>query len=131
VKEVLREMTKNEWLCDRLVIMSSAMPSEKYSWSASPLMLAKGAPRWMAFAEVVAMATGAATVALVGALITSPEANAMGSHRPGDVLDLLFAHVFEEEIKLVAHLVATTRLTQMPPGSARPSRRAAMFTPSP
>jgi len=34
------------------------------------------------------------------------ETNAVGSHRPGDVFDFPFAHVFEEEIKLVADLVA-------------------------
>src|SRR5262249_55362581 len=33
---------KKEWLCDRLVMMSSVMPSEKYSCSASPLIFAKG-----------------------------------------------------------------------------------------
>ena len=30
----------------------------------------------------------------------------MSAHRPGDVLDLLLAHVLEREIELVAHLIA-------------------------
>ena len=30
----------------------------------------------------------------------------MSTHRPGDVLDLLLAHVLEGKIELVAHLVA-------------------------
>jgi hypothetical protein len=30
----------------------------------------------------------------------------MGRHWPGDVLDLLFAHVLERKIELIAHLVA-------------------------
>jgi len=34
------------------------------------------------------------------------DADAMGVHRPGDVLDLLLAHVLEREGELVAYLVA-------------------------
>jgi hypothetical protein len=34
------------------------------------------------------------------------EQDAMGAHRPGDVLDLLLAHVLEREIELVSHLIA-------------------------
>src|SRR5215471_21334469 len=50
-------------------------------------------------------------------------------HRPSDVLDLLVAEVLEGVIELVADV--TIRLTQIPPGSASASRRAATFTPSP
>jgi len=32
--------------------------------------------------------------------------NPVDPHRPGNVLDLLLAHVVEDEIELVAHLVA-------------------------
>src|SRR5262245_32947236 len=40
-------------------------------------------------------------------LIRRPiEANAMDWHRPGDVLDLVFAHVLERKMELVAHLIA-------------------------
>src|SRR6516164_9878664 len=34
------------------------------------------------------------------------EPNAMDRHRPGDVLDLVFAHVLEGKMQLVAHLIA-------------------------
>src|SRR6516165_2131985 len=34
------------------------------------------------------------------------EKSAIGAHRPGDVLDLLFAHVLERDGELVAHLIA-------------------------
>src|SRR5262245_45044697 len=34
------------------------------------------------------------------------EPNAMDRHRPGDVLDLVFAHVLERKMELVAHLIA-------------------------
>ena len=34
------------------------------------------------------------------------EQDAVGAHRPRDVLDLLLAHVLEGEVELVAHLVA-------------------------
>jgi hypothetical protein len=47
------------------------------------------------------------------------------------VLDLLFAEILKADIDLVAHLVADDALTQIPPGSARASSRAATLTPSP
>ena len=51
--------------------------------------------------------------------------------RPGNVLDLLRTQILETEAELVAHLVAHDPLTQIPPGSASPSSRAATLTPSP
>ena len=42
VNEELRAMTKSCGSFDRAVMMSSEIPSAKYSCSASPLMLAKG-----------------------------------------------------------------------------------------
>ena len=58
--------------------------------------------------------------------------NTIGAHRPRDVLDLLLAEILEGEIELVADLVAAQRrLTQIPPGSASASSRAAILTPSP
>ena len=39
MKEELRAITKNQRSLDSAVIMSSLMPSEKYSCSVSPLML--------------------------------------------------------------------------------------------
>ena len=42
MNEELRAITKNQRSLDRAVMMSSLMPSEKYSCSGSPLMLTKG-----------------------------------------------------------------------------------------
>ena len=41
-KDELRAMTKRSRKRDRPVMMASAMPSEKYSWPESSLMLSKG-----------------------------------------------------------------------------------------
>jgi hypothetical protein len=48
----------------------------------------------------------------------------MGAHRPGDVLDLLLAHVLEREGELVAHLIAHHA------ADADPTRRRQGFEPS-
>ena len=42
MKDELRAITKNQRSLDSAVMMSSLMPSEKYSCSGSPLMLTKG-----------------------------------------------------------------------------------------
>ncbi len=42
MKDELRAITKNQRSLDSAVMMSSLMPSEKYSCSGSPLMLMKG-----------------------------------------------------------------------------------------
>src|SRR5882757_9482773 len=42
MKEELRAITKNQRSFDSAVMMSSLMPSEKYSCSESPLILLKG-----------------------------------------------------------------------------------------
>ena len=42
MNEELRAITKNQRSLDSAVMMSSLMPSEKYSCSGSPLMLVKG-----------------------------------------------------------------------------------------
>jgi hypothetical protein len=42
VKLEFRAVTKNQWIRERAVMMSSAMPSAKYSCSGSPDMLVKG-----------------------------------------------------------------------------------------
>ena len=47
----------------------------------------------------------------------------MDMHRPGDVLDLLLAHVFERKGELVAHLIAHD------PADADPARLGQSFQP--
>ena len=39
----------------------------------------------------------------------------MGSDWPGDVLDLLFAHVLERKIELIAHLISHDAADADPP----------------
>src|SRR5262252_9209909 len=43
------------------------------------------------------------------------EPNPMGGYWPGDVLDLLFAHILERKIELIAHLIAHDAADADPP----------------
>jgi hypothetical protein len=53
------------------------------------------------------------------------------SDRPVDILDGNVAGVLETDVDSIATLSLTIEETQMPPGSANGSSRAAMLTPSP
>ena len=55
----------------------------------------------------------------------------IGPHRPRDVFELLLAEVFDGEVEFAYASSCTRAETQIPPGSAIPSRRAATLTPSP
>ena len=57
--------------------------------------------------------------------------NLIDPQRPGDVLDLDLAHVLEGKGEAVSHLAAHVAMHPDAAGSASPSIRAAMFTPSP
>ena len=59
------------------------------------------------------------------------ESHAIDSHRLRDVLEPLLAHVLEGKIELACTSSCTRPETQIPPGSASASSRAATFTPSP
>ena len=108
-------------------MISSTMPSAKYSCSGSPLILAKGST---AIDGLSGSGSGVGRPCL-GLFGPAGAGSAVDPHRPRDVLDLLLAQILEGEIELVAHLVPNTRLTQIPPGSASAFSRAATFTPSP
>jgi hypothetical protein len=52
-------------------------------------------------------------------------------YRPIDILDLDVAGVTKADVNATSMLSLTIEETQMPPGSASGSNRAAMLTPSP
>src|SRR5712672_1798970 len=90
------------------VMISSTMPSAKYSRSGSPLILAKGS-------TAIDGLSGSARGDFRSAL-PSADPNAVDMHRAGDVLDLLLALVIKGEIELVTHLVADNPADADPAG---------------
>src|SRR6516165_5327979 len=92
VKLELRAMTKSQRTRDSAVMISSTMPSAKYSCSGSPLILAKD------------------STAIAGV------ANPVDPYRPGDVLDLLLPQILEDKGQPVAHLVMNRIGDQHPAG---------------
>src|SRR5262249_38476107 len=124
VKLELRAMTKSQRMRLSAVMISSTIPSAKYSCSGSPLILAKGNTAMDGLSG-----SGSAGGAGVGALLAA--ANPVDAHSPRDIFDLLLAQILKGEIELVAHLIAHDAAEQIPPGAASDSKRAATFTPSP
>ena len=82
---------------DSSVMMSSVMPSEKYSCSGSPLMLVKGST---AIDGLVALHGSRHCAAGRDAV-----ARRVDPHRPVDVLELLLAHILEGEVEPAADVV--------------------------
>src|SRR6516225_3002994 len=87
-------------------MMSSAMPSAKYSCSGSPLMFWNGS-------TAIDGLSGKASEGFVDSPIAGLEGLGCVLSRTrwtrigrGDILDLLLAHIFKREGELVAHLVA-------------------------
>jgi len=72
VKDVLREITKKARLRERLVMMSSVIPSEKYSCSESPLILAKGSTAIDGFCAAGRALAVIASAAPTGATASAP-----------------------------------------------------------
>ena len=100
MKVELRAITNSHLIRDSAVMMSSTMPSTKYSCSGSPLIF------WNGKTAIDGLSGSAsAGVALAGAA-AAVSLHAIDAHRPGDVLDLLLAQILEGEVELVAHLVA-------------------------
>src|SRR4029077_6585616 len=79
------------------VVISSTMPSTKYSCSGSPLILAKGSTRNR---RLVGQRQRCFGRSMRG------NRDAIDVHRAGDVLYLLLGQILEREVELVAHLVA-------------------------
>ena len=95
-------------------MISSTMPSAKYSCSGSPLMFANGST------AIDGLSGSGRGRCCAGARSPTVEvvATRYDPHRPGDVLELLLAHVLEGEVELAAASSCTRAETQMPPGSA-------------
>ena len=85
-------------------MISSTMPSAKYSCSGSPLMFWNGST---AIDGLSGNGSGARAVkSEVRAMLSPAILHIEHAHRPRDVLDLLLAPVVKAETELVAHLVA-------------------------
>ena len=100
---VLRPTTNRPLIFDRSVMMSSVMPSEKYSCSGSPLMLLNGRTAIDGLSGHRRLGVGG------GVAARWPRAERRHCKTrtgPVDVLQVLVAHVLEDEVELVADMVA-------------------------
>ena len=84
-------------------MISSTMPSAKYSCSGSPLIFAKGST---AIDGLSGSGNGAGEAGDGCWMAPASVANPVDAHWPGDVLDLLLAQILEGEVQPVAHLIA-------------------------
>ncbi len=80
-------------------MISSTMPSAKYSCSGSPLILAKGSTAIDGLSG--SGSAGGDWVFASGAGISNP----VDAHRPGNVFDLLLAQILEDKGQPVAHVI--------------------------
>src|SRR5437764_6437500 len=103
MNDELRAMTKNQCSFDRAVMMSSVMPSAKYSCSASPLIFTNGSTARDGRSEALCSILPAAIANLPG---TTRSANSTRC-TPGacDVLDRPLSHVLETKAELIAHFI--------------------------
>src|SRR6516165_8556001 len=131
VKLLLRAMTKSQGMRESAVMISSTIPSAKYSCSGSPLIFWNGS-------TAIDGLSGKASDGPVAVPTTGLEGlgcvlSRMRWTRIGRVMFLTCCSPISsnEKASLSRTWSRTTRLTQIPPGSARASRRAAMLTPSP
>src|SRR5215472_15029500 len=92
MKAVLRAATQSADTLDRSVMMSSLIPSEKYSCSGSPLMLANGRPALFRHSARLDLRLGGL-------------AHDVDMHRALQVLDGVLAHVLEPVRHLARHVV--------------------------
>src|ERR1700682_4258660 len=95
-------MTNSIFVRESAVMMSSTMPSAKYSCSASPLKFWNGRTAIDGFSGRASV--GNACVSGAGRAGGS-RSDAIDPDRPGNILDLLLALVVEGEVELVAHLI--------------------------
>ena len=102
-------MTNSERLRDSSVMMSSAMPSEKYSCSGSPLMLVNASTAIEGLsgsgrASPVPCTSERSTDFGVVAAVIGPQHKRLD--RPGDVLQIERAKLLEREIEPAVHMIA-------------------------
>ena len=109
-------------------MMSSVMPSAKYSCSGSPLMLLNGSTA----IEGLSRQREPARAAMPAAAAHGAAGDtAIDPHRIGDVLDRCSPWSSKSQPRPCRCLPRIGSDTAMPPGSASPRSRAAMLTPSP
>ena len=98
MKALLREMTASAETLLRSVMMSSVMPSLKYSCSASPLMLANGSTQIDSFRGWSALSSPA---------FAAPVSRTDREHmdRTLDVLHRMLAHILERAGGLAFYLI--------------------------
>ena len=102
-KVELRAMTKKPRSFDKAVMMSSAIPSPKYSCSGSPLMFWNGKTAIDGLSGSASFPPdGAGTIGSLGSVPVQDHTK--GSHRPCNVFELLVAQILEFILQLVAHL---------------------------
>jgi hypothetical protein len=128
VKLELRAITVRPAIFDKSVMMSSLMPSEKYSCSGSPDMLVNGKT---AIDAVSLFGPGLAALDRAAVGFT-----ALGCHFQTRIgrsifLTLISPPSWKRTLIRLPTLSLTIDETQIPPGSASGSRRAAILTPSP
>ena len=129
-----RAMTLKPANFDSDVRMSSTRPSQKYCWSASPLMSSNGSTA----IEGISRGRGAAPLAglprhgRIGRCCRAVQHRAKGAHRPGDVLEVFLSKIDERGFNFAVHVVEE-QCRKLAPRPARiyPSSRAAILTPSP
>src|SRR5437899_6218476 len=103
-------MTKSQRMRDSAVMISSTMPSAKYSCSGSPLILANGSTAIDGLSGSARAGGSAAPTRTEGALPSPARGRSRGrvregafrlhsvdAHRPGDVLDLLLAEILKDK----------------------------------
>ena len=123
-------MTCSAEIFDRSVMMSSVMPSEKYSCSGSPLMLLNGSTAIDGF-SFAGSALACRAVRRARRRRAVEEVDVVDPDRPVDVLQRLLAGILEREVELVADTVADRARYGDAARLAMLSMRAAMLTPSP
>ena len=128
MKLELRAITVRPPIFDKSVMMSSLMPSEKYSCSGSPDMLVNGKT---AIDAVATFGSGLAALDRAAAGVV-----ALGCHFQTRIgrsifLTLISPPSWKRTSIRLPTLSLTIDETQIPPGSASGSKRAATLTPSP
>ncbi len=98
-------MTSRSWNRDSSVMMSSVKPSEKNSWSGSPLMFTNGSTAIEGTRVGVGFGCAAPEAAAAPVSLPSKQ-HAENANRPADVLDGVFAEILEADVEPVADLFA-------------------------
>src|SRR5271167_4498801 len=92
-------MTKSQRMRESAVMISSTMPSAKYSCSGSPLILAKGSTAIDGLSGSGSTGNARTDGALGGV------ANPVDAHGAGNVFDLLLAQILKDKGQPVANVV--------------------------